>query len=111
MDKIDGYRYTALHQSLLNAPVFDTAELLIELGADINLRTVYGNTVAMSIVMAQDERALKWALEHGANIDEKSKGMGNFTPRSMATRTGLGAVITTHERKQTKTKMKEEGLV
>lgn len=61
--------YTAFHQSLMNAPLLDSAKLLLDLGADINSLEIYKNPVAMSAVMSMNKEVLRFLLQNGADMD------------------------------------------
>ena len=83
---------SALMHSISTKPYLDLelAQMMLDAGANINLRNRYGCTLAHEAVMVRPETrsnaiiALKWFVEHGGNVDIKD-GDG-VSPKFIASR-------------------------
>ncbi|KAI9004980.1 hypothetical protein DFJ74DRAFT_712866 [Hyaloraphidium curvatum] len=103
--------YTAFHHSLMNQPLYATADLLLSLGADVNAPTVSGCNISMAAVNARDQATLKYLLERGVDIDQEVDSMlgRKMTPRLYANKMGLSTTVAKADRKAAKEAVRKEG--
>ncbi|KAJ4248293.1 hypothetical protein NW757_008451 [Fusarium falciforme] len=64
---------TPLHRSL-RCFDFESARLLVQHGADVNLLNSYGLTALQESIERQNEGAVKFLVKHGADLDKDEAG-------------------------------------
>jgi ankyrin repeat protein len=72
INKLSDYGEAPLYWAL-SAANYEGADLLIEYGANIDLKNISGNTLLHAAVENNDLQAVKYLVEKGANLDPENE--------------------------------------